>query len=290
MAELSRVSLNWRPRQERYTASSLKQCQITSKLVQISARYVIVRGNENSPRSGAIEMADLLCISDNDQDKLVIVDLSAMTIQKTVSVGSKPYPVDAIDKDLVLVSTRGLMSAQPVVVSTGNTLPPVPLDHTPRSTTLHPKGTLALVAGGDRTLTTILDTGNLKPLCVVGAGTQDTRHDFGGGLACGHPAWGPNDTILHLDRIARRLELYDTGGMRVSSINLPSSAHHVTPIDGGYLALCEGNPESRINPSVLKFQISDSRLVVDAHSYLPIPPMHVAGTGGHHLTYGPQAW
>ena len=234
---------------------------------------------------GCTKMADLLCISDNDQDKLVIVDLSTMTIQKTVSVGSKPYPVDAIRQDMVMVSTRGLTSVQPVEVSTGNKLPPVSLGHTPRSTTRHPRKALALVAGGDRTLTTVLDTNNLKPLRSVGAGSQDTRRDFGGGLACGHPAWGPNDTILHLDRIARRVELYDMGGELMDSVNLPSSAHHVTPIDEGYLALCEGNPESRINPSVLKFRITDSRITVDAHSYLPVPPIHVTGTGGHHLTY-----
>lgn len=229
-------------------------------------------------------MANLLCISDNEQDMLVIVDLSAMTIMRTVSVGSEPYPVDAIAQDLVAVSTRGLMSIQPVEVSTGHALPPVPLEHTPRSTTRHPQKALALIAGGDRTLTTVLDVNTLKPLCVVGAGSQDTRRDFGGGLACGHPAWGPDDTILHLDRIARR-ELYDIAGKRMDSVNLPSSAHHVTPIDGGYLALCEGNPESHISPSVLKFHIAESRITVDAHSYVPVPPIHVTETGGHHLTY-----
>ena len=230
-------------------------------------------------------MADVFCIADHDQDKLVVVDLATMTIQKTVAVGRQPYPVDAIGNDLVLVSTRGLRSIQPVMVSTGTKLSPVQLDHTPRSATLHPEGTLALIAGGDLALTTIVDTGNLRPLCVVGAGTQDTRRDFGGALACGHPAWGANDRVLHLDRIARRLELYDTSGARLHSINLPSSAHHVTPVGGGYLALCEGNPQSRINPSVVKFNLGNDRLIVDAHSYLPIPPMHVAGTGGHHLTY-----
>ena len=230
-------------------------------------------------------MAELLCVSDHDQDQLVIVDLSAMAIQRSVSVGRQPYPVDPIGKDLVLVSTRGLQSVQPVVVSTGKTLPPITLGHTPRSTTLHPTSALALVGGGDRALTTILDTRTLNPLRVVGSGAQDTRRDFGGGLACGHPAWGPDDTVLHLDRIARRIELYDTSGKRLSSVNLPSSAHHVTSTKGGYLALCEGNPESCVNPSVLEFAIQHARLAVNAHSYLPIPPMHIKRTGGHHLTY-----
>ena len=208
-----------------------------------------------------------------------------MTIQKKIAVGTKPYPVDAISQNLVLVSTRGLQSVQPVSVSTGSTLTPVCLRHTPRSTTRHKKKEMALVAGADRALTTILNTQTLKPLRVVGSGSRDTRRDFGGGLACGHPAWGPNDTILHLDRIARRIELYDLDGDLINSVNLPSSAHHLTAIDRGYLALCEGNPDSRITPSVLKFRIGNSRITVDAHSYLPVPPMHVTGTGGHHLTY-----
>ena len=230
-------------------------------------------------------MAEVLCISDNDQDNVVIVNLSAMTVERTVAVGRRPYPVDAIGRGWVLVSTRGLQSIQPVEVSTGDTRDPIALSHTPRSATLHPDGTRVLVGGGDLALTTILDAGSLTAACIVGAGTQDERRDFGGGLACGHPAWGPDDTILHLDRIARRLELYDTDGERRDSVNLPSSAHHVAHVDGGYLALCEGNPKSRIKPSVLRFEVKDHRLSVIAHAFLPIPAMHVSRSGGHHLTY-----
>ena len=226
-----------------------------------------------------------LCVSDNDGDRLFVVDVAGMTVRWEVAVGSGPYPVDAIGRDEVLVSTRGLKSIQPVMVRSGKKRRPVPLTHTPRSTTRHPGRPLALVSGGDRSLTTILDTQKLQPLCVVGSGSADSRRDFGGSLACGHPAWGPNDTVLHLDRIARRVELYDLEGTLVHSANLPSSAHHVASVQGGYLLLCEGNPESRINPSVVKLRISDSRITVEAHRFLPIPPMHVAETGAHHLTY-----
>ena len=239
-------------------------------------------------------MADALCVSDNAQDALVIVDVSQMKLLQTILVGSKPYPVDLISSGLVLVSTRGEMSVRPVRVSDGCVLDPVKLQHKPRSTTSHPTKNLALIGESDRALTTVVNTETLETGPVVGTGyhmtpkdQQDSRWDFGGDLTCGHPAWGPDDTILHLDRIARRIELYDLQGELITSVNLSSSAHHITPMtpDGPYLALCEGNPGSRINPSVLKFQIKDSSIHVDAHSYLPIPPIHETETGGHHLTY-----
>ncbi len=230
-------------------------------------------------------MTDVLCVSDNDQNRLVIVDVSQMKVLRSIRVGSQPYPVDSIRQNLVLVSTRGLKSVRPVKVPDGRLLKPVKLQHKPRSTTSHATKDLALVGGADLTLTTVIDTKNLKIKSVVGTKRKDPRRDFGGSLACGHPSWGPDDTILHLDRIARRIELYDLEGALVTSVNLPSSAHHVTAIDGGYLALCEGNPKSRISPSVLKFHIENSDISIDAHAYLPIPPIHQTKTGGHHLTY-----
>ena len=230
-------------------------------------------------------MSNTLCVADNAQNQLVIVDVDAMTTLRSVAVGREPYPVDAIGSDLVLVSTRGVQSIQPVRVSSGIGLSPVGLKHTPRSTTRHPDQPIALISGGDRAYTTVLDTTTLRAIAVVGSGSHDSRRDFGGGLACGHPAWGPNDTFLHLDRIARRLELYGMDGNLVTSVNLPSSPHHVTKTNECYLALCEGNPQSRINPSVLRFRIEGNRVVVDAHRFLPIPPMHEAETGAHHLTY-----
>ena len=230
-------------------------------------------------------MTDVFCVSDHDQNQLVIVDVSQMKELGRIKVGPMPYPVDLIGQNLVLVSTRGLRSVQPVKVPGGRLLKPVDLSHKPRSTTLHKTKDLALIGGADVALTTVINTESLKIQVVVGIERKDPYRDFGGSLACGHPAWGPDDTILHLDRIARRIELYDLEGKLVTSANLPSSAHHITAIDGGYLALCEGNPESRINPSVLKFHIKDGTITVDAHAYLPIPPIHQTKTGGHHLTY-----
>lgn len=53
-------------------------------------------------------MTDVLCVSDNDQNRLVIVDVSQMKVLRSIRVGSQPYPVDSIRQNLVLVSTRGL--------------------------------------------------------------------------------------------------------------------------------------------------------------------------------------
>ncbi len=236
-------------------------------------------------------MPNVFCVSDYNQNSLVIVDVSNMTHKTTVQVGSKPYPVDLISPNLVLVSTRGLRSIQPVDVRAGTALSPVAIPHKPRSTTSHPRKNMALIGGADKALTTVLDTSTFKPIVSVGTGNtfprrNSSRRDFGGDMACGHPAWGPEDTILHLDRIDRRIDLYDLNNKLISWVNTPTSAHHMIFIDGdGYLALCEGNPVSRINPSVLKFHISKKGITIDAHTFLPIPLIHASQTGGHHLTY-----
>lgn len=235
-------------------------------------------------------MIDVLCISDNAQNQLIIVDLEKMKVLSKTPVGAKPYPVDLIRPDVALVSTRGETNVFPVQITDGSGLPPVSLSlHRPRSTTAHPTKPLALIGGGDKVLTTVLDTGSLSVNFSVGSGASDSRRDFGGGLACGHPAWGPGDTIVHLDRITRRIELYSLANQALlSSINLPTSAHHIEPAGSHYFALCEGNPESKINPSVMKISLSPNNITVVAHAFLPIPPMSQAHTGGHHLTYDPQ--
>ena len=227
-----------------------------------------------------------LCISDNAQDMLHIVDLGSMQLRTSTAVGAGPYPADLIRPDLVLVSTRGEATASPVQVVDGAALPKICLSHKPRSTTKHPTKPLALVGGADKALTTVLDTGALAVVTSVGSGRSDSRRDFGGGLACGHPAWGPEDTIIHLDRIERRIELYEIGKPeRIASINLPTSAHHVTRMGSDYLVLCEGNPTSRIAPSVARVQITGQSLAIAAHRFLPVPRLQQSRSGGHHLTY-----
>lgn len=64
-------------------------------------------------------MTRVLCISDNVQNNLVIANLDAMTIQSSTPVGRSPYPVDLVDTDAVLASTRGETSVDLVRISDG---------------------------------------------------------------------------------------------------------------------------------------------------------------------------
>ncbi len=230
-------------------------------------------------------MPRLLCVSDNAQDNLVIADLDAMSIRSTTPVGRGPYPADLIDADLVLVSTRGEVSADLLRVSDGSVVQRIALSHKPRSTTRHPSKSLALVSGTDVALTSVLDTGNMSILSVVGSGQSGSVFDFGGSLACGHPFWCSDDTFIHLDRIDRQLELYNCRSTEpLDMLNLPSSPHHVEEAEEGFLVMCEGSPRSLTSPSILKFAVADGRFSVREQAILPIPPLNRTQTGGHHLT------
>ncbi|MCP4368885.1 MAG: hypothetical protein GY797_12340 [Deltaproteobacteria bacterium] len=225
-----------------------------------------------------------LNISDNAQNTLVIVNLESMSVKHNVPVGKKPYPVDMVRSNIVFVSTRDEYFIQPVNVQNGVAEEAIPLEHKPRSTTSHKTKALALVSGADKALTTVIDTGTMNVLFTVGSGRTDTRRDYGGGLACGHPFWGNNDEIIHLDRIERRVEIYDYQSKDLlDSINLPTSAHHVEKVGEYYYLICEGNRESLVAPSIMQFKIAKGKIDVLTNQFLPIPQTSLDKTGGHHL-------
>lgn len=226
-----------------------------------------------------------LCVSDNSQNKLVIVDLGTMSIAHTVSTGKSPYPVDRVSTDKVFVSTRGEQSILPVDFKTGKSDSVIPLPHKPRSTSSHASRTIALVGGVESSLTTVVDTSTQKALFSVGKDDRDTRRDFGGGLACGHPAWVSDNSFLHLDRVERRLELFDLNTRdQLSWCNLPTSPHHIAQGADSFYAMCEGNRQSLIPPSVVKFQVVDGVINIEQHKFLPVPLLASKLTGAHHLT------
>ncbi len=227
----------------------------------------------------------ILCISDNKQNKLNIIDVEELSIIHSLDVGQSPYPVDQVSADTVFVSTRGESSVLPVNFKEGVVGAAINLPHRPRSSTRHKSNPLALVAGVESSQTSVVDSGSMQVLFSVGKADTDTRRDFGGGLACGHPAWIGDNHFLHLDRIARRVELYDYQSKdMVSSINLSTSPHHVVIDDDSIFVMCEGNRASLIPPSVAKLRIDNSSIIVEFQMFLPIPFMSYSTTGGHHLT------
>jgi hypothetical protein len=230
-------------------------------------------------------MPEVLCISDNSQNNLVIADLDAMSLRSTTAVGREPYPVDRIDQHHVIVSTRGERSVDVVRISDGCRLTTISLSHKPRSATSHPSRRVALVSGADIAVTSVVDTANHRVTAVVGSGHSSSVFDFGGNLACGHPFWVNEEDFLHLDRVDRRLELYcsQTGDV-LDAINLATSPHHVEKAAGEFFVMCEGNTRSAIAPSVVKLRVAKNRITVVGQTFLPVPPDDIARTGGHHLT------
>ena len=207
-----------------------------------------------------------------------------------VAVGQSPYPVDQVSQDTVFVSTRGKKSILPVNFKTGEAYPLIDLPHKPRSTTRHQTQPLALVGGADKSQTSVIDTSRMRLLETVGDGSGDPRRDFGGTLACGHPAWVSDKRFVHLDRIARRIELYSIGSgkqlkiKRMASLNLPTSPHHVVVHGRSMLVMCEGNQDSLTPPSVAKIKTSGQALIAERHTFLPVPSESLGHTGGHHLS------
>jgi len=226
-----------------------------------------------------------LCISDNAQDQLVIVETDSMSIETKVPTGKSPYPVDQISKDTVFVSTRGEQSILPVNFISGSAGKAILLPHHPRSTTNHKKKNIALVGGVETSQTSLIDTATNSVIFSVGKADFDTRRDFGGGLACGHPSWVSEEEFLHLDRVERRLELFSLESHELLSwCNLPTSPHHVAKSGNDFYVMCEGNRNSLISPSVAKFQIINGSISIAYHQFLPVSAMSIRTSGGHHLT------
>lgn len=235
-------------------------------------------------------MASVLCISDNSNDRLHIVELASMSLRSSTSVSSQPYPVDQIADDLVAVSTRGSSSVDFVRVSDGSLTKTLSLPHQPRSTTRNPTKPRALIGGKDRSFSTLIDTGSLAILGTVGSGASGTVDGFGGGLASGHPFWIDNNRFAHLDRINRQICVYEDCDLSrpIACLSLPTTPHHCETTDGGAIVMCEGNPRNLTPPSVLKFSVVGDNVEVLAHEFLPVPPLSARNSGSHHLTIDSQ--
>ena len=224
-------------------------------------------------------------IADRRNGRLHIFDLHRLSPLHDIEVGAGAYPVDQVGSDLVYVSTRDLESVRPVQVTTGEAFDPIALPHKPRSTARDEARSLALVAGADKVQVSVIDVANGDLVQTVGSGEFDLRSDYGGSLACGHPALGPKGEIILLDRVARRIETYAIGSTeRIASLNLPSSPHHIAIAEGRYFALCEGSRRSRIPPSVMELNVRPDSLEVVQHEFLPLLPKDIGTTGAHHLT------
>ena len=136
-------------------------------------------------------MGKIAFIGDYSASRVIAVDIETWTYVQDISVGDGPYPVDRVQEEMVLASTRKEQFITPIDVASMAPLAKVGLSHTPRSTTLQASTKRALIGGGDRVMTTVLDVSGSTPLPISehGPGTAVDVTDFGGRLASGHPDW-----------------------------------------------------------------------------------------------------
>ncbi len=241
----------------------------------------------------------LAFFGDNDGSRVVVVDLTSWNKLCDIGTGSGPYPVDKVGPELLFAGTRRDEAVSVINLASLTVEHTLTLCHTPRSTTPHASRPLALVSGGNRVLTSVIDvSASPKVLEVVGSGealspADNPGIDFGGQLATGHPAWLDDGTrFFQLNRVSRRLQIYDVGvSQPLWSVNVPTSIHHIFHYPGEHgrwYAVCEGNQFSRIPPSLLRLEEQAGRFAVTNQLFLPVPIDEQRNAGGHHADRAPD--
>lgn len=170
--------------------------------------------------------------------------------------------------------------------------PKIALPHKPRSSQKNANG-LVLVSGADKSMTSVIDLNTRSVILTVGMNIPSTIDDFGGRLACGHEKWLPdNQRFFLLDRINRTISVYRvTDGVKVWSVNTPSSVHHLvndraTP--SIWYAMCEGGPKALTPPSIMVIEETSNGFAVRHNEFLPVEAHMMSRMGSHHLDLHPN--
>ena len=222
---------------------------------------------------------------DYANQRIFAVNSSSMQLVKEISTAEGPYPIDQAG-GFIIPSTRKANIIPIICIKTLKEICQIKLEHTPRSTAFHKAAGFVLVAGGNKALTSIVDTSKWQVEKVIGKehGITNTHTpDFGGTLASGHPTWVTESTFLLLDRVCRTLALYDIEGTLLHEINTPTSLHHVFNVEKIWYGCCEGNSGSNISPSLFCFEIQNNKLQVINNLWLP-----GKAKGGHHIDLHPN--
>ncbi len=220
-----------------------------------------------------------------------------MSVVKAIPTGLGPYPVDRVAPDTLFGVTRGERSVEWIDLASLTRLGAIPLAHKPRSATGNGRG-LAIISGADQPRTSVLDLAARRVRLVVGDEVTDRVEDFGGSLASGHEAWLPDagsgaQRFFLVDRVRRRLAVFRyPDGMRLWSINTPTSVHHLVQDRTDktlWYALCEGSQKGRLPPSILAIrEAGESAFEVVAHVHLPVGRADLPRAGAHHVDEDPN--
>ncbi|NOQ14780.1 MAG: hypothetical protein GQ583_09955 [Methyloprofundus sp.] len=190
---------------------------------------------------------------DKVNDEVVVIDLKEWTFSRVTTEGKTPYPVDQAGYlDKVYAITRGSSSMDIIDADTLENLGLLPLNHKPRSgESYNSKLGLALIAGADKPLTSVIDV--MSDTVVAEAGkdifTTPENGDNGGTISSGHPGWLTKDRFVVIDRANRKMQLWgiekrqhrygyrhgdtygqDNGGWHaffINEIETPTSVHHI---------------------------------------------------------------
>ncbi len=244
-------------------------------------------------------------------DRVVVLDVEAMTLTKTVeTVGIDPYPVDqAGTLDKVYAITRGSNSIDVIDASTLEPMGLIELEHFPRSSEAYNAVLgLQLVTGVDKPMASLIDVETDKVVATVGDSSLVYPIDYGGSNATGHPYWFTDDKFALIDRGSRTIKMYQItqrkgkrGGWNVTlldTIDTPTAVHHFVKRDTStlrgkesisYYALSEGSPDAGIAPSILKYTLQRNKLnLVGEASLAEIGDPITAEMGSHHADVHPD--
>jgi len=220
--------------------------------------------------------------------KIPIYNSGFIDSYEAIPTGANPYPVDQFDNGSILAITRGESSVTRYNPETGETKL-IPLDHEPRSSAFNSENGLTLVSGKNKSMTSVIEGESV--IATVGSNIEiGPLGDFGGGLATGHPKWVDASRFFHIDRANRKITVYNINGMEVTSLNTPTSVHHIETSDDDeyYYASCEGSPDNMIAPSVLKFSMTNDVLELVDEFTFPTGNVGAENMGAHHLDLSPN--
>ncbi len=253
---------------------------------------------------------------DKARNKVVVIDVKRMRLIDTVATkGLTPYPVDRAGYlDKVYAITRGSSSMDVIDADTLDNLGLLNLNHKPRSgESYNSRLGLALIAGADKPLTSVIDVVNDRVVAEAGRNefTTQTR-DNGGSISSGHPAWLTKNRFVVIDRESRLIQLwgiekqqiensldYDWNVFLLDEVDTPTAVHHMIHRNTNMLpnwdkrtfyALAEGKSSnedgSAIPPAILVLRLSKrDRLMLVDQIQLPGDPSVM---GSHHADFHPD--
>jgi len=251
---------------------------------------------------------------DKVENRVVAIDVHKMQLAGTVdTIGSTPYPVDqAGTLDKVYAITRGTPSVDVITADTLENVGVIPLSHKPRSgESYNARLGLALIAGANKPLTSVIDVVNDSVVAVAGVDVETVQtEDNGGSLSSGHPAWLSKDRFVVIDRANRTINLYGIEKIQeegldyswevthLSQVSTPTSVHHILhrdlsqlsqPEKRTFYALFEGSANEGIRPGILKLHLDmlDELSLVRQVSF-EAKGVDAADMSSHHADFHPD--